>query len=1176
MSIKAFFAASSELQAGVNLIEASAGTGKTYAIAMLVLRFVVEQGLDIKKLLVVTFTKAATEELKDRIRKRLAAAKQALQSPAAETDADLRLWLDGLPLDEQIIGQRLGLALLDIDQAAIFTIHGFCQRVLTEHALESGQMFDCELSGDIAAIRQNCADDFWRKQLYQRPLWQVALLTAVFPTPDQLLMSLGGTGLQQTVYPQAGGLDGLFDKLQILLAEADHCLHPLLHALQYAFQGGLFNDSYIRTVAENSDVLIAWLADPNSPLTDFSWLTSQGLMAGLNGRKFMVSKSKPLPSVQQKQQYLLQCGLDGGPFDALAAALQELQVLFRCKLLQTLNAELDIALQQNNVLSFDDLISRLYQALSGPKADLLISELQQRFAVALIDEFQDTDHQQWRIFSRIFATPEHYLYLIGDPKQAIYKFRGADIYSYFAAQEQASQRYTLLQNWRSNPDLVAGVNRLFQRQQPFFLPKLEFNPVQAAHNALDGWIEGGAPLVLWQLDKHPGNLEHWTAGKASAALRDAVVNEMLALLGKAVLHHGKQGSRVVQPKDIAVLVRSNSQAVEYQQALNAVGIPAVINSKQSVFTAPQAMELYTVLQAIAQPGHIPALKQALTVSWFNLDGQQFYSLSEDEAELDAWLSRFQDYFQLWQERGLLTMLQTLLQQELVEVHLCTQVQAERALTNLHHIIERLQQAAIDEHLTINKTLDWLHFAILHAAQDSSEDRQLRLESDEDAVKIVTLHSSKGLEYPLVFCLSLWQRNDRLKNEKNLIQCHENGEMIADLGSERFSERRDIALSEELAEDLRLLYVAVTRAQYRCYIAWADVRSKEQANDSALAYLLEFADGDFAAQQKTLKALLAEQPQSFAYQLLPVESVVSGHYQRPDFGCSLSYRRQSRSLKTHWQMSSYTALSALSLHDAPELPEDKAEEIAAVDIVGALVEEALELESVAEALPRGAQMGNVVHSLLEHNSFQRLAAGVDNKRVCEQALSEYGLASKHADLLESLLQTVVSAPLSANLDFRLDKLDEKQCLKEMPFYLAMQDVDVVRINRILVESPAYQALSSKHMCGYLTGFIDLICEYQGKYFVMDYKTNSLPDYRPATLLQAMRQHNYGLQYWLYSLVLHRYLQQRLAGYEYGRHFGGVKYLFVRGMRVDAPGVGVFADLPDEGAIDALGGVFFGDG
>jgi len=210
----------------------------------------------------------------------------------------------------------------------------------------------------------------------------------------------------------------------------------------------------------------------------------------------------------------------------------------------------------------------------------------------------------------------------------------------------------------------------------------------------------------------------------------------------------------------------------------------VLNSKQSVFASPQALEIHTVLQAVAQPGHIPALKQALTVAWFNLDGQQLYQLFDDETGLDAWLSRFQDYHQLWQQHGLLTMIQRLLQQEGVEEHLGAQPQAERALTNLHHIVERLQQASIDEHLAINKTLDWLRHAIQQAPQNSADDQQLRLESDEDAVKIVTLHSSKGLEYPVVFCPSLWQRSDRLKSEQSLIQCHENGEMIADLGSEQ--------------------------------------------------------------------------------------------------------------------------------------------------------------------------------------------------------------------------------------------------------------------------------------------------------------------------------------------------------------------------------------------------------
>jgi exodeoxyribonuclease V beta subunit len=1098
--------------------------------------------------------------------------------PPDDSEDSLLDWLHSLPLDEAIIKQRLDLALLNIDQAAIFTIHGFCQRALAEHALESGQMFDCELSGNIYPIRQQCADDFWRKQLYPRPAWQAGLLTAVFRSPDELLSSIGYVSLQQKVFPPPVDLDAALQDMHRLIVQAGQQLADIVEKLVNAFAEGLFNASFSNSFHENSTALGLWLQEPDTEIADFQFLTSQGVQAGLNGRKFMVSKARPASSDEQKQQYLEQIGVDCGVIDQLAAALQQLQVSFRRALLGTLQVELDKALQQHNVLSFDDLITRLYQALTADKGQLLISQLHSRYAAALIDEFQDTDQQQWQIFAQLFASEVHFLYLIGDPKQAIYKFRGADIYSYFAAQQHASRQYTLLHNWRSHPQLVAGVNQLFQRQQPFLLDKLPFHPVQAARTAQEGDIGNTAPLCIWQLDKNLGKQEHWTAGKAASAIREAVVQEILDLLAQDSLSQTRQGeplSRPLQPKDMAILVRSNTQAVEYQQALNAVGIPAVLNSKQSVFASPQALELYTVLQAVAQPGHVAALKQALTISWFNLNGQQLYQLFNAEDGLDVWLSRFQYYHQLWQGQGFLPMMQTLLRQEQVELQLSAQPQAERLLTNLYQLIECLQQASIEEHLAINKTQDWLLHAIQHAEQDNSEERLLRLESDDDTVKIVTLHSAKGLEYPVVFCPNLWQRSERLKSEKNLLHCHENGEMVADLGSEQFLQRRQQALQEELAEDLRLFYVAVTRAKYRCYIAWADVRSKEKANDSAMAYLLELAEADFSAQQQIFKALALQQPEVFQYRLLAADSMAAGYYQATTEQSHLASRQRQRSLYSYWQMSSYTALSALSQHDAPELPEDKAVE--QVDApLPQLMDGEQPLPAAAELAaqpPKGAQTGNVLHSLLETSSFQALAEGADISQAREQAIRRYGLNIETPALLDQLLQTVVSVPLTDDLNFCLKNLPANSCLKEMPFYLAMQAMDAAHINRVLAYSPAFQPLSSKQMSGYLTGFIDLIAEYQGKYYVMDYKTNTLADYQPHSLLEAMRTHNYGLQYWLYSLVLDSLLQQRLPGYEYAKHFGGVKYLFLRGMRADVPGSGVFADLPDEAVLRRLGRVFF---
>ncbi len=1157
MEMYEFDATRTELLPGINLIEASAGTGKTYAIAMLVLRFVVEREVDIKQLLVVTFTKAATAELKDRIRLRLAEARRVLAGEAADIDPALSRWLAGLSLDADTIRLRLDLALLDIDQAAIFTIHSFCQRILSEHALESGELFDCELTGDISAVRQNCADDFWRRQIYQRPVWQVSLLTARYATPDALLASLKGIVIQQTTYPDELDLDAQLDALQRLFGAAGQAAEQMAAILTAAWADGKFKDSYVKTFTDNYAALQAWLADPATQPVDVGWLSGAGITAGLNGKKFMPGKLKP-SSEQQKQQYLQNLHLDSAVFDELQHGLQQLAVILRRALLEYLREQLDKALQQNHSVSFDQLISRLSAALAGDKGRLLVKEIQQRFKVALIDEFQDTDHLQWQIFSQIF-TPPHYLYLIGDPKQAIYKFRGADIFTYFAARDQAQHHYTLLHNWRSHPQLVAAVNRLFQRPAPFLSGQLPFHAVQAGRSAEDGQLDDTAPLVLWQLAKNPDGPEHWTAAKAGDILCQAVVNEILDLLINCSCQAGRQDRRPLQAGDIAVLVRTNSQAAAYQQALQAAGIPAILNSKQSVFASAQAQAVFIVLQAVAQPGHIAALKQALTLNWFALDGQGLYQLLQDETALDDWLSRFLTYHQLWQQQGLLVMLQRLLDCEQVEVHLSSEPQAERELTNLYHIMERLQQVSIDEHLTINKTLDWLRHAIQTAETHNNDEFQLRLESDADAVNIVTLHSAKGLEYPVVFCPNLWQSNGR-KNRQEFIQCHENGVMIADLGSEHYAEREQQALAELQAEDLRLFYVAVTRAKYRCYLAWADLRSKEKANDSAMAYLLEFADMDFAAQSQVLQGLACQFPSRFQYRLINVDTQVLGRLQQPVSRALLACRPRRRVLFTDWQMSSYTALSALSLAEIPEFPLDKSAEPDDVAFSG-------------QDLPKGAATGNVIHSLLENISFRQLAIRADISLQRNQALSRYGVRLDNPAILDDLLYQVVNSCLPVEPGFCLKDIDQQRCLQEMPFYLAMQPLHTQHINQVLAESPVYQSLSEKQLRGYLTGFIDLVCEYQGKYYIIDYKSNGLANYRPESLCYAMREHNYGLQYYLYTLVIDRYLRQRLPDYRYERDFGGVMYLFVRGMNIGLPGLGVYTDIPKRETLTKLSQVFF---
>jgi exodeoxyribonuclease V beta subunit len=1140
-----FDAAQTELSTGINLIEASAGTGKTYAIAMLVLRFVVEQDVRIENILVVTFTTAATEELRERVRSRLAEAKRVLETQDENSDTTLLNWLAQLDLEPEIIAQRLKTALLFIDQTSIFTIHSFCKKMLREHALESGQLFDAELTDDLASIKQACADDFWRKQIYSRSTWQAAVLMAQFTTPDALLDSVDRVADYMVVYPDVEDLDAALYQLEDIAASAKIELDKFIGALEQSRDDDKFNASYRASIAEMYPSLANWLQggldipDTKSLLL----LTEDGLKKGLNGNKFKSAKN------QSREDYLASLAINTAPFEKLSSAIANISLILRRLLLESLRTELAQRMQQLNVLSFDLLISRLSDALNSDKGETLSAQLRERFACALIDEFQDTDNYQWTIFSKIFASREHFLYLIGDPKQAIYKFRGADIYSYLAAQHKAQHQFTLGKNWRSHPHLVQAVNCLFAKDNPFLLEDLTFTPVEPAKSKQDGELfyqgQSTAPMQLWQL--YNSESGHWSKKSAETEIRLAVCHEIVSLLGN---DYQLSNNKTVQPRDIAILVRTNQQARDYQEALREVSIPAVLNNIESIFHSPEARELLWLLQAVANPSNSRLLKQALTLSWFGFDGLSLYALLQNENALDKWMTRFSDYYQDWQKLGLMAMMHRLLKQESIPLQLAKTKRAERQLTNIAHLVELVHQAAINDHLGINKTLDWLQSALYQSK--TAESQQLRLESDEDAVQLVTMHRSKGLEYPIVFCPCLWQDDDHLAKEQSLITCHKDGRMIADLGSQHFEEHRKQAKFEQDAENLRVLYVAVTRAKYRCYLVWADVRGKEKANQSALANLLDFADKDFQQQQAVLQNLVAQQD-CFAYQVIEPQQALDDYYKKQRKPLLLPVpQRQRVSLYSHWQMSSYTALSALSEHDAPELPEDKAREQGELLIPRASPEE----------LPKGTHTGNVVHDLLENHAFNDLAQGIDISVARDKACSRYSLKLDRPELINELLVNVVKTPLSdSDTQFCLMNIAESQCLKEMPFYLALAEINVQKINTVLQNTPAYQTLSSKTISGYLTGFIDLICQYNGQYYVIDYKTNYLADYKDSDLTLAMREHNYGLQYWLYCVVLHRYLQNRLPDYDYKQHFGGVRYLFVRGMSPELAMSGVYQDRPD---------------
>ena len=1176
ISMNEFSAFDTPLDTGVNLIEASAGTGKTYSIAMLVLRFVVEKNLSIEEILVVTFTKAATQELKTRIRARLQDLRKYLLSHSSEDDLDeaFMLWADQLRDKEQVVTQ-VNQALAAIDNAAIFTIHGFCQRMLKQHALESGQLFDAELTSNLDALQLSLAEDYWRKQMYRASSLKAVLLGSSFSSPASLLSSIRNIHQGMAVLPPAQDVDAVVTSIEAISSTLARGIEvelitPLSELI--AQHQASFKEAFIGSFQDYSQAVLAWASGKNAeiPIQALQQLSFDQLLSGaLNGNKFR--KTKQLSADERKRSFLTEAGiLEFTALDELMIHVTQLSISLRLGLFEYLQNKLDREKDELNVLSYDDLISRLASAVAGSKS--LTATLQNQFSVALIDEFQDADQQQWTVFSTIYHTPRHYLYLIGDPKQAVYKFRGADIYSYLEAKNSADRAYTLEKNYRSSPVLLESVNYLYSKSvSPFLLKDIPYYPVQAGKAENKLWAGGNhhQGLVLWYLEDNPEHKDgYWSSGVARQAIRRVVVNETVRLLQD---QQNKQPESL-GPKDIAILVRGNEEAANYQRALQLAQVPAVINSKNSVFDCDEAGYLLQLLVSIERPSDLARLRQALVLPWFNLDGQAFDRLCRDDFLLQKYVMEFQDFQLRWQELGLMAMMGALLDHYQVLQNLSCDELAERRITNLYHLLEILQQVALEERLDTHKTLEWLSQAI--QGEYRNEGTELRLEQDQDAVNIVTIHSAKGLEYPVVFVPELWYERPPKKEpaSNEVVTCHVDGQLIADLGSTKVQEHFEQAQFEQQAEDLRLLYVAITRAANLCYLPWATVRTASRDNESAFAYLLNPHAGE---NWHSKLSNLADSADGIAFDIVLSDQVIQPLITPDEASKILQAKNANRLLRQDWRMSSYSSLAYLSQAEQ-ELPQDKSQE--PLEVADAIP------EPTTAILPKGAHTGNVLHDLLEHNSFEKLkdlnSANADYPvyaAMRDKSCIRYGLSlePETEQALDDLLVRSVETPLDVeDDDFCLAKIPDKDCLKEMAFYFAINELQTQAINQLLACQASYQSLSARQLSGQLTGFIDLICQYKGRYFVMDYKSNFLPDYDKSSLTHAMQHHNYGLQYFIYSVVLHHYLEQRLPDYNFDTHFGGVRYLFLRGMDKTNPMSGVYVDKPSLEIVNGLSQILKG--
>lgn len=1146
------------LPPGATLIEASAGTGKTYTLCAIYLRLVLESALTVQQILVTTFTLAATAELRARIRGLLRAAHDAFttgQTKDPFVAAALAHWAG----EGAVMRGRLLQALRDFDEAAIFTIHGFCQRVLGDRAFESGTLANMQLVPDERELLRSVAIDYWRVRFYGC----TGCVAAAVETAELSVKALADAFMLKLQQPAArilpetapGEFATICAAMEQVFQRIRECWPREEQEVRRPFQPGATGwakKKYANPIEMQArlDAVGHCVSDPHADVTGYRALT-------------VFAASKIAEQTRKNWQ------MPQNEFFDLCEELRVLGARFgaavRLDFLHWAPPRLSQQKAQLGLQSFNDLLVQVEASLHGPGGEGMAAAVRTRFRAALVDEFQDTDSVQDAIFTRLFGHGDSWLFLIGDPKQAIYSFRGADVFTYLQAAQRvgAARTYTLGTNYRSAEKLVAGTNAIFNRDAgSFVLEELHFHPVTSSGGQEGGVFRGdehAAPLRIWQWDGHPKT--------PIDEVREGLLRATSAEIARLLTGCARLGEKPVTPQDIAVLVGRNDHARDMQNALADFGVPSVLLEAENVFRAREARELHTVLSAILRPADEALLRGALLTDAFGLRFTELDALSRDGAAWEQWIHRVRGWHAAWHSQGFMTMFQRFLSEGGVPARLLADAGGGRRLTNLLHFSELLQKAALEERLGPRGLVKWLARQIAQPEM-SDEEQQVRLERDDEAVRVVTIHKAKGLEYEVVFC-PLLIRGAHWVSE---VRFHAAGDhaLTVDLGSPDEESHRELAAREALADDVRKIYVALTRAKQRCDFVWG--RHKDY-DSSALGWLMHRPPDPLAATVETLRAHIAgltpEQQTAEldalveeadgAIALHPVPSAEAPRYRAstppPE---SLAARKFKGYIARDYCVSSFSSLTESHDAEVPDYDFPRPEALAA------------ESEAAPEgihALPGGTRTGNCVHEIFEDLEFTDAAAL--EPLVKAKLLAFAFPPEKWGRTVSDCVRHTLHAPLHDG--FCLADLPAESRLAELEFFLPAGRLEAGPLRELLRED-GMDRMDFSPRQGWLKGFIDLLAVHDGRYYIFDWKTNRLGDrgsaYAAPSLAAAMSAHRYSLQLHLYTLAVHRYLRQRVPGYDYETHFGGAYYLFLRGIDPRQPELGVHRRRPEAKKIAAL--------
>lgn len=1122
MEVKQFVAEDVLLQ-GSNLIEASAGTGKTYSIAILALRLVMEKNIPIQEILMVTFTKAAVAELETRVRLFIRLAHMACVGQKIEDKKINDLVLESIGhFQRPEVERRLKTAILFLDETAINTIHGFCQRTLNEYAFETNQIFGSGATSEaeLNLVLEASVNQFWRKEITRLEIELLRHLEAGFKREDLKQFAknvLGGQVLVQLEPYEPDFLELNKQKeLVAVLTEFEAAIEAVINEAK-----GYLDANY-------TDLMDKVLADNN---------------AKKNYPELLDNPDELFKEVLKNREIKYIKKIFGDLLDILDQAVgpqKELQYevdVFANKLqqfaLEQIVKEVKELKERNSFLTFDDMIQKLHEAVVVKSHLSLRDALRIKYKAVFIDEFQDTDKMQYEIFSHLFSEAPSILFFIGDPKQSIYAWRKADINTYFSAKKMVKNVYGMNTNFRSSDAIVAA-------QNAFFKPKSDFDTFEyrGAADAIE-YIHVDAPMDNEKGDfvsgigvEKPISIIKESSKNKIANATAAIVVKLLGDNGYGIVSKGVKHS--IKPSDIGILVRSNFEGKLIKQILSKSNIPAITIDETKLSDTIEAKEILYVLRAVFEISR-SNINKALLSNLSGLDLESVLTINEESV-----LNQFKSYQETWIQNGVFVMLMRFISDYKVKTHLLEQDHAsgERQLSNVLQLLEILHKTQTFNQYAPNELINWLQKAIENSSAAGDEFEQ-RIESDEDAVKILTIHKSKGLEYNVVIAPYL----DLQPVVKGYPSFRDPVNSIYYFGNPRLmSEAQNSALNLQLQqENRRLIYVAITRAKYKCYVI--ENSSSRQKIGSALDPILRAVEEVKPDEIEFINPI--EMDSAFRYK--------SGHKKFP-----LDYAKAQRfDLKeVNWRKLSYTYLNP----EHPIVP--KLSSGIGQDVYG---------DFIFKKLKKGAFTGNLLHSIFENIAFNDRYHW---DKIVKRSLKRLALVNQelYNEHLLNLLDHVTETDLNdGQRTFKLSEVGNELRLNEFEFDFSVKPFQSQAIKQLSTPEVPFHLRNFDQLEGMMNGKIDLFFEHAGKYYILDWKSNflgdRLEDYGQDEVWAAMDENNYHLQYHIYASAVCKYLKMRKADFNYETDFGGVFYLFLRGVRKDG-NFGVFFHKPEYGIIDQL--------